>query len=77
MVSMDTREKTKADLSIEDGDHERYAHYVTKEDAMLAYVEGKQIVALCGKIWVPFKDPERFPICPECKRILDALFLSD
>ena len=50
-----------------DGDHDRFAHYVSKEDAMKAYVEGVQVTALCGKKWVPSRDPEKFPTCPTCK----------
>jgi hypothetical protein len=24
---------------------------------------------LCGKKWIPNRDPEKFPICPTCKEI--------
>ncbi|MDN5727599.1 MAG: DUF3039 domain-containing protein, partial [Propionibacteriales bacterium] len=27
------------------------------------------VIALCGKVWVPSRDPQRFPVCPECKEI--------
>lgn len=67
-------EDTKADVSVEDGDHERYAHYVKADDMMLAYVEGKPIMALCGKIWVPHKDPNKFPVCPTCREIYSLSF---
>ncbi len=76
MPNLDQVIETKADLSLDDGDHDRYAHYVRKEDMMEAYVDGKPVVALCGKIWVPNRDPEKFPTCPSCKEIFDALFLS-
>ncbi len=69
MGFIEVSEDTRADVSVEDGDHERYAHYVTAEDMMAAYVEGKAIMALCGKIWVPHKDPSKFPICPTCKEL--------
>jgi len=36
-----------------------------------AYVSGTPVIALCGKVWVPSRDPGRFPICPECKRLCD------
>lgn len=55
-----------------DGDHDRFAHYVRKSELMLAYVEGQAITALCGKRWVPDRDPERYPICPTCKEIRAA-----
>ena len=32
-----------------------------------AYVTGEAIQALCGKKWIPTRDPTRFPICPTCK----------
>ncbi len=27
---------------------------------------GEAIVALCGKKWIPTRDPSRYPICPTC-----------
>ncbi|MEO8094890.1 MAG: DUF3039 domain-containing protein, partial [Pseudolysinimonas sp.] len=27
----------------------------------------------CGKVWVPGRDPEKFPVCPDCKKIYDKL----
>jgi len=63
------QERTDADLRYDEGDHERFAHYVPKDQLMEAMVNGTAIRALCGKLWVPSRDPERFPICPECKEI--------
>ncbi len=54
---------------LEPGDHERYAHYVRKDRAMQSAVEGTPVVALCGKVWTPVRNPDRFPICPICKEI--------
>jgi hypothetical protein len=36
-------------------------------------VFGTPIKALCGKVWVPSRDPRKFPICPECKEIYESL----
>lgn len=58
----------------DDGDHDRFAHYVDKSKLTAAYVEGTPVRALCGKLWVPTRDPDRYPICPTCKEIVDALF---
>src|SRR5579875_842416 len=55
------------------GDHERFAHYVDKNEMMESAVFGTPIRALCGKVWVPSRDPQKFPICPECKEIYDSL----
>jgi hypothetical protein len=40
-------------------------------------VMGTPVVALCGKVWVPSRDPQRFPVCPECKEIWDSLGSGD
>ena len=37
-----------------------------KDDVARAYVTGEAIDALCGKKWVPTRDPSRYPICPTC-----------
>ena len=66
-----TVEETRTAPSTGDGDHERFSHYVAKDTLMAAMVEGTPVVALCGKVWVPSRDPQRFPVCPECKRIYD------
>jgi hypothetical protein len=41
---------------------------------MKAMVEGTPVVALCGKIWVPSRDPDKFPICPTCLDIYKFIF---
>ena len=50
----------------DDGDHDRFAHYAKKADIARAYATGEPIVALCGKKWVPSRDPARYPVCPTC-----------
>jgi hypothetical protein len=57
----------------DDGDHEKFAHYVEKEKIVESAVTGKPVIALCGKVWVPGRDPGKFPICPDCKKIFDLL----
>jgi uncharacterized membrane protein YgcG len=56
----------------DDGDAERFSHYVPKDKLTEAMVMGTPVVALCGKVWVPNRDPERFPVCPECKQIWES-----
>jgi hypothetical protein len=53
------------------GDHERFAHYADRDKITEAMVTGTPVVALCGKVWVPTRDPKKFPICPECKRLFE------
>lgn len=55
------------------GDHDRFSHYVKKDEMMRSAVEGVPVRALCGKVWHPNRDPERYPMCPECKEIYDSL----
>lgn len=57
----------------ESGDHERFAHYVQKDKIVESAVLGAPVVALCGKVWVPNRDPGKFPVCPECKDIFEGL----
>ena len=72
-VEGDTDLLTKPELQIDDGDHDRFSHYVKKEKILESAVSGKAIRALCGKKWVPTRDPEKFPICPICKEIYSGL----
>ena len=58
----------------EPGNHDVMSHYAKKDDIMRALVDGVAIRALCGKYWVPNKDPERYPVCPTCQEILNSMF---
>ena len=58
---------------VEPGDHERFAHYVRKEKILESAMSGDPVIALCGKVWVPGRDPNRFPVCPTCKEIYQGL----
>lgn len=55
-----------------DGDNERYAHYVS-QDRLKAAGPGRPVVALCGKVWVPVRDPKGYPVCPTCKAIYNDM----
>ena len=69
-------EDTKLDertQTTDDGDHERLSHYVPKDKLMEAMVNGTPVVALCGKVWIPSRDPQKFPVCPECKEIWETM----
>lgn len=52
-----------------DGDQDRFAHYVRSDRAKQAAITGKPVVALCGKVWVPTRDASKFPVCPRCKQL--------
>lgn len=58
---------------LDEGDHDRYSHYVKKDKILTSALSGKPVIALCGKVWVPGRDPEKFPVCPTCKEIYEKL----
>ena len=62
----------RTDASDDEGGHDRFSHYVHKDKLTEALVLGAPVIALCGKVWVPSRDPQRYPLCPECKRLYDA-----
>ncbi len=63
----------EVDRELDDGDHERFSHFVRKDQIVESAVTGKPVIALCGKKWVPNRDPQKFPICPTCKEIHSGL----
>ncbi|MEO8519481.1 MAG: DUF3039 domain-containing protein [Dermatophilaceae bacterium] len=66
-------ERERVEEEVEPGDHERFAHYVRKNKIMESAMSGAPVVALCGKVWVPGRDPKKFPVCPTCKEIFEGL----
>ncbi|HLH46100.1 MAG TPA: DUF3039 domain-containing protein [Acidimicrobiales bacterium] len=69
-----------------DGDHERMAHIVLEgvklsdEDYVAlgpsvveGMVNGTPVKALCGKVWIPGRDPKRYPMCPTCKEVAESM----
>ena len=73
MSELDALLEERVTEQVEPGDHERFSHYVRKEKIVESAVMGTPVVALCGKVWVPNRDPQKFPICPECKEIYEGL----
>ena len=72
-TSIDQALQPISDLKIDDGDHEKFSHYVKKDQIVESAVTGKPVIALCGKVWVPNRDPQKFPICPQCQEIYNKL----
>jgi hypothetical protein len=70
-TSVIEREELRED--VEPGDRERFSHYVRKEKIMESALTGEPVIALCGKVWTPGRDPKKFPVCPECKEIYAGL----
>ena len=72
-TSTSVLERTETTEQVEPGDHERFAHYVRKEKILDSAMSGTPVIALCGKVWVPGRDPNKFPVCPICKEVYDGL----
>ena len=49
------------------------AHIVKATDAGRGYIDGDEIVALCGYRWVPTRDYAGLPVCADCQRIAGQL----
>ncbi|MEY3561056.1 MAG: hypothetical protein RL068_208 [Actinomycetota bacterium] len=77
MADQDFGTKLEEQVVLDQGDHERYAHYVNKNKIVESAVMGNAVVALCGKVWVPSRDPQKFPVCPTCQEIYEGLKPSD
>jgi glutaredoxin len=71
--ALGTLVEEETQTSHDDGDHERFAHYVRKDKIVESAVTGAPVIALCGKVWVPNRDPQKFPVCPDCKKIYEKL----
>lgn len=74
MTATDMLEKIDEETILSNEDRDLFSHYANKNEITEAMVLGTPIVALCGKTWVPSRDPKKFPVCPTCKEIMDALF---
>ena len=72
-LDSDTDLLTRPEVEDDEGSHDRFAHYIKKEKIVESAVTGEAVRALCGKKWVPSRDPEKYPICPACKAIFDSL----
>lgn len=70
LLESPTTEKTDSD------DEEKFAHYAESAKVTEGYIMGTPVIALCGKVFVPHRDPLKLRVCPKCKEILDALFLD-
>ena len=69
----ETLEDRRTQEALDEGDHDRFSHYAEKEKLTEAMVMGTPVVALCGKVWVPSRDPKKYPVCPTCKEIWESL----
>jgi hypothetical protein len=73
-MSLDVLEKPDVDVS--DKKEEYFAHYADAAKVTEGYIMGTPVIALCGKVFIPSRNPEKLRICPICKEIADGLFLD-
>ena len=72
--------------TLDDGDHDRFTHivlegYTPKDGEFVpldnsvvgAMVNSTPVKALCGKVWVPGRDPQKYPLCPTCREIAQSM----
>lgn len=75
-MSTETLESTEVTIELDEDGNEKLAHYAESVSVTEGYVLGTPIQAICGKIFVPSRDPEKLRKCPICVEIMDALFYS-
>jgi Protein of unknown function (DUF3039) len=76
----------RPDQELDDGDHDRMAHivlegYTPKDGDFVSagpsvvegIVNGTAVRALCGKEWVPGRNPRKYGLCPTCKEIAESM----
>lgn len=71
--AVETLEDHRTEQSLDEGSHDRFSHYTRKDELTEAMVMGTPVVALCGKVWVPSRDPQKYPVCPACKQVWESL----
>jgi hypothetical protein len=85
-VNPETGTVVTSSTQLDDEDHERFTHivlegYTPEEGEFVALdnsvvagmINATPVVALCGKVWVPGRDPQKYPICPTCREIAESL----
>lgn len=74
-VDVDVEERTTP--TTDDGDHDRFTHYVSRRELERYRRTGRPVTALCGKRWRPDGDPTRYPMCGTCSEMAAERLLGD
>lgn len=69
----ETTVKPEVTPDLDTGNPDRVAHYVKKGDIVRANVEGVEVIALCGKKWIPNRDPAGLPVCRRCQAAMERI----
>lgn len=85
-VQSETEVIVQPTTQLDEGDHDRFKHlvlegYTPKDGEFVALdnsvvagmVNSTPVRALCGKFWVPGRDPLKYPLCPTCKEIAESM----
>jgi len=70
-------EETELETTDADTGEPKFAHYADSISVTEGYVTGRPVLSLCGILFVPTRDPLKFPVCPTCKEIVDALLIGE
>lgn len=73
MAGTDRTTLHRTDSRTDQGDADKQAHIVMRDDQMRGYMAGEPIRALCGKTFVPTRDYEGRPVCQACVEERDRL----
>lgn len=65
---------TRPEVRLTDGDEsDDHSHIGRAADVNRGYITGEPIEALCGRRFVPHRDPEQFPLCARCAEVLGQI----
>ncbi len=77
--------KPDIEQQLDDSNHERFSHIVLEgftpkgsddvvpvgNSVVEGMINGTPVKALCGKVWVPGRDPGKYPMCPTCIEVAE------
>lgn len=85
-TSVETITELVTTPSVDHGDHERFTHIVLEgytpekgdfvplgNSVVEGMINSSAVKALCGKVWVPGRDPKKYPICPTCREVAESM----
>ena len=75
LTTAPVQEPGVADPLLDDNEErERLSHIVPGKARLTeAMINGTPVMALCGKVWVPSRDPNRYELCGTCKAEYERL----
>lgn len=69
-IDLDT---TTRPADVDGEERDRQAHYVKQDEILKSMWTGEPATALCGKKWVPNRDPKKYPVCKTCEKIFKSM----